>query len=162
MSTLATRKKDFLKILEKCLGVVSNAADKFGMDRSVHYKWMKADKKYKQAVDDIEMKAVDFAESKLFELIGGVETDVVNAFVIRDKDGNEKVKTVSHRKKASPDVAATIFYLKTKGKSRGYIEKIEHDHGDLPPTSIHITMDQVPPGMELPSSEDQVDLTRGK
>lgn len=44
----------------------------------------------------------------------------------------------------------------------GLVDKSEIDHGDLPPTSIHITMDQVPPGMELPSSEDQVDLTRGK
>lgn len=34
--------------------------------------------------------------------------------------------------------------------------------GEEIPTSIHITMDQVPEGQELPSDEMQIDLTRDK
>jgi hypothetical protein len=56
---------------------------------------MQTDKAYRAAVDDIQEVAVDFAESHLHKLI---------------KDGNP---------------AATIFYLKTKGKGRGYVERQE-------------------------------------
>jgi len=51
---------------------------------------------YAQAVADARNKALDFAESKLFKLI-------------EDKN-----------------VTAIIFYLKTQGKDRGYIERIEN------------------------------------
>jgi hypothetical protein len=56
---------------------------------------MANDTAFKYAVEDINEYALDFAESKLYELI---------------EDSN---------------VAATIFYLKTKGKARGYIERSE-------------------------------------
>ena len=55
---------------------------------------------YAAAVKDIQDVAVDFAESHLHKLI---------------QNGNP---------------AATIFYLKTKGKNRGYIERQEIDHGE--------------------------------
>ena len=50
------------------------------------------DPEFKRAVEDISEICLDFAESKLHDQIS---------------DGN---------------VSATIFYLKTKGKKRGYIE----------------------------------------
>ena len=53
------------------------------------------DPEYKKAVSEIGDVALDFAESHLHKLI---------------KDGNP---------------AATIFYLKTKGKERGYVERPE-------------------------------------
>jgi hypothetical protein len=53
------------------------------------------DPEYKKAVNEIGDVALDFAESHLHKLI---------------KDGNP---------------AATIFYLKTKGKERGYVERQE-------------------------------------
>ena len=53
------------------------------------------DPEYKKAVSEIGDVALDFAESHLHKLI---------------KDGNP---------------AATIFYLKTKGKERGYVERQE-------------------------------------
>ena len=87
-----------IEALKKTLGVVTAAADKIGIERTSHYRWMKEDEDYKKSVEDIENIAVDFAESKLFKLIN---------------DG---------------DTASTIFFLKTKGKSRGYIEKQEIDH----------------------------------
>ena len=62
------------------------------------YERLEKDSDFKKVVDDIKNVALDYAESKLYELI---------------KDGN---------------VTATIFYLKTKGKKRGYIERQEIAH----------------------------------
>lgn len=120
MSTLATRKKIFLEALEKTLGVVSTASEKVGQDRSVHYRWMQSDPKYKKAVEEIENKALDFAESKLFELISGAKVKEDKVFC---QDG--KIITQPIIKQFAPDTAATIFYLKTKGKNRGYVERTE-------------------------------------
>jgi len=53
------------------------------------------DPDYAAAIEDVSEVAVDFAESHLHKLI---------------KDGNP---------------AATIFFLKTKGKGRGYVERQE-------------------------------------
>jgi hypothetical protein len=94
-STNSTRKKDLLDALERSLGIVSTACEKVGVDRKTHYNWLKDDAEYKEAVRAIEERTIDFAESHLHALI---------------KDKNP---------------AATIFFLKTKGKNRGYVERQE-------------------------------------
>lgn len=91
-------KRMMISALEKTLGVVTSACKIVGIARSTHYNWYDSDRDYRDAVDDISNIALDFAESKLHELI-------------KDKD-----------------TTATIFYLKTKGKRRGYIERNEIDH----------------------------------
>lgn len=88
-------KKAMLAALEQSLGIVTTAAKASGVSRAQHYTWLEKDAKYKQAVEDMANIALDFAESKLHTLI----------------------------KSGSP--AATIFYLKTKGKARGYVERSE-------------------------------------
>lgn len=90
-----TQKKAMIQALEKSLGVVTSACKAVGINRSTHYEWLKTDEEYKAAVEDVENIALDFAESQLHKQI---------------KDGN---------------TAGTIFYLKTKGKKRGYIERTE-------------------------------------
>ena len=94
---LSMKKKAMLQALEKSLRVVTTAARSLGIHRSTHYAWYNEDKDYREAVDDLEEVALDFAESQLHQQI---------------KDGN---------------TSATIFYLKTKGKKRGYIERFEHE-----------------------------------
>lgn len=96
-----TIKKAMLEALEKSLGIVTTACKTVGIDRSTHYDWLKKDEAYKKAVDDIENITLDFAESQLHRQI---------------KDGN---------------TASTIFYLKTRGRKRGYIEKDRNDSEDL-------------------------------
>ena len=81
--------------LEKSLGVVSTACKAVDISRQTHYRWMREDEEYKTAVEELSEVAVDFAESHLHKLI---------------RDGNP---------------AATIFFLKTKGKNRGYVERQE-------------------------------------
>jgi len=86
-----------LDALKQTLGVVTPACENAGIDRTTHYKWMKEDEYYKNAVEEIENIALDFAESRLHRNI---------------KDG---------------DVASILFYLKTRGKKRGYIEQQKTD-----------------------------------
>jgi len=67
---------------------------------------VRTDEEFKLAVRDTEDIALDFVESKLHQRI---------------RDGSD---------------AATIFYLKTKGKRRGYIERQEFEH--LTPDAIRV------------------------
>jgi hypothetical protein len=92
------KKKAMIAALTKSLGIVTTACKSVGIDRSLHYRWMNEDPEYKTSVEDISDIALDFAESKLHTLI--------------DKG----------------DTSANIFYMKTKGKRRGYIERSEVDH----------------------------------
>ncbi len=98
------KKESILKALEKSLGVVTMACKSADVPRSTYYKWLKEDEEFTKAVKDIENIALDFGESQLHKQIG---------------DGN---------------TSATIFFLKTKGKKRGYIERNELDitSGDEP------------------------------
>ncbi len=90
-------KKAVIEALEKSLGVVTSACKNAGVGRTQFYNWLKEDKEFAKQVNDISNIALDFAETQLHKQIN---------------DGN---------------TSATIFYLKTKGKKRGYIEKIEVD-----------------------------------
>ena len=98
------KKESILKALEKSLGVVTVACKSSDVSRSTYYKWLNEDEDFAKAVKDIENIALDFGESQLHKQIG---------------DGN---------------TSATIFFLKTKGKKRGYIERNELDltSGDEP------------------------------
>jgi hypothetical protein len=89
------QKKAMIEALERSLGIVSSACQAVGLARQTHYNWMKTDPEYAQSVKELEGRTLDFAESHLHKLI---------------KDGNP---------------AATIFFLKTKGKTRGYVERQE-------------------------------------
>jgi len=96
---------NLLAALEQSMGIVQTACDTLGISRTNHYKWMRESREYKMAYESLSNKALDFAESQLLKLIGRGNT------------------------------AAVIFYLKTKGKERGYIErqevKVETDSPDL-------------------------------
>ena len=90
-------KKQMLKALHETLGVVSPACEQVKIARSTHYRWMELDEEYKKSVEDVQEFQLDFVESKLFENIN------------------------------NNDTTSTIFYLKTRGRSRGYIERKELD-----------------------------------
>lgn len=111
-------KKAMIEALEKSLGIVTTAALEVGISRKTHYQWLKEDEEYKAEVESLTDAALDYAESKLFEKITGVE---VASSV--DKDTGEPI-TYS----VPPSDTAIIFYLKTKGKKRGYIERSELQH----------------------------------
>ena len=101
-------KKRLVEALEKSLGVVTTACKQTGVNRSTFYEWYNKDEDFKKEVDSIGDIALDFAESQLHKQIQG---------------GNP---------------TSTIFYLKTKGKRRGYVERQEITGADGSPTSFKI------------------------
>lgn len=107
-------KSKMIVALEKYKGIVTDAARSVGMSRQTHYNWLKEDPEYKAAVDEIDNVALDFAESKLHEKMTGV---LVSGGT--DMEGEPIVYSTP------PSDTALIFYLKTKGKKRGYIERQE-------------------------------------
>lgn len=84
-----------LEALEQSLGVVTTACKIVGCNRSTFYGYYNRDSKFREAVDELQNMTLDFVESQLHKQI---------------KDGN---------------TTATIFYLKTKGKKRGFVERRE-------------------------------------
>lgn len=102
----AQRKKLLLEALTGTRGIVTSACASIGIDRQSYYNWMASDPDFASAVAVIKEEQIDFVETNLLERI------------------NEG------------DTTATIFYLKTKGKERGYTERTEitgKDGKDLVP-----------------------------
>jgi len=102
------KKESLLKALEKSLGIVTVACKNADVPRSTFYKWLKEDEGFARGVKDIENIALDFAESQL------------------------------HKQIAENSTTATIFYLKTKGKKRGYIERQEITGADGMPNNFKV------------------------
>lgn len=89
------RRKAFLEVFEKSLCNMTAATKKMGIDRSTVYRWRQEFPEFEQQLKDIQETQIDFVESKLMSLIN------------------------------NGDVASTIYYLKTKGKERGWSERYE-------------------------------------
>ncbi|MEO3507414.1 hypothetical protein ABG849_24165, partial [Phocaeicola vulgatus] len=68
-----------------------------GITRACYYKWRDSDLKFKERAEEVEEETIDVVESKLLSAIN------------------------------NDDLTAIIFYLKTKGKKRGYVERVEQD-----------------------------------
>lgn len=81
----------------KNFGNVSEACKVLNINRSMFYDYYNSDLEFKTQIDDIKNIALDFVESKL---IGKI------------KEG---------------DIVAILFYLKTQGKKRGYVERVENE-----------------------------------
>jgi hypothetical protein len=116
MDDMDNIKKKVLEALEMCNGIVTAACLSCDMPRSTFYLWLKNDPEFKEAVEDIQEIAIDFVESKLFEKINGV--------VVKGK-GEYKEGEDPPVYEIPPSDTAIIFYLKTKAKKRGYIERTE-------------------------------------
>jgi hypothetical protein len=91
--SLKEKKKIFISVLEENLGNISASTKLVGIDRSTYYAWIGKDEKFKKSCEDVIEVVIDFVESSLMKNI---------------RDGKEN---------------SIIFYLRTKGKHRGYIEQ---------------------------------------
>ena len=98
MKRTKANKKKVIDALEQSLGVVTQALKKLNIHRSTFYRWMQEEEEFANQVAEIQDITLDFAETQLLKQIQGGNT------------------------------SATIFYLKTKGKGRGYIERQEFEH----------------------------------
>jgi len=115
-------KKGIVEALKECYGIVTDACRKAGVPRSTYYHWLNEDAEFKAAVEDTQEEAIDFVEGKLFQKINGVLVKKDE-----DNDGNPIVYDLP------PSDTAIIFYLKTKAKKRGYIERQEFTGADGKP-----------------------------
>jgi hypothetical protein len=104
-----TLKRDFPKLLESSLGIISNACKKAGISRTTYYKWL-ADPEFSKSCYEVQEYTIDMVETALFDKI------------FKDKD-----------------TASTLFYLKTKAKHRGYVERVESTGRDGNPIYISLT-----------------------
>lgn len=91
--TLDNEKMRFLEVLSRNMGMVYQSCKMAGIPYHIHKKWLETDPVYARNIESIENMAIDFAEATLLNLI---------------KDKNAQ---------------ATMFYLKTKGAKRGYVDK---------------------------------------
>ena len=101
---------DFLAAYGKSLGVMKPACEMTNMCRKTIWEWRKKYPEFDEACHECEETAVDFVETKLYKLIN---------------DGAE---------------ASTIFYLKTKGRKRGYVEKHDIDmNAEVKGVTVNVT-----------------------
>jgi len=90
-------KRDFLKILSDNHGVVTTACKETGLPPDWFSTWYKTSSLFKRRVDNIQNEVIDYVEEKLLKAI---------------EEGN---------------ISATIFYMKCKGRERGYVEKSDRE-----------------------------------
>jgi len=84
-----------IEAIEKSRGLLTHAADVLGCNRVTIYEYAKKYPEVQAAIDSARDRMTDVAEGKLFQKI------------------------------SEGDNTALIFYLKTQGKKRGYVERQE-------------------------------------
>ncbi len=95
-----------IKLIDDTSGNLSVVARALNVNRSTVYRFMEKHPTVKQALDEAREKMIDNVESKLYS---------------KALDG---------------DTTAMIFFLKTQGKSRGYVERQEVTGADGKPVIV--------------------------
>ena len=93
LKELSLSQRAMLEALEKNLGIVTQSCRQVGINRDTHYEWLKKNKSYRKLCRDISNVALDFVETSL------------------------------HKQILKGNPLSTMFYLKCKGKGRGYVEQ---------------------------------------
>ena len=95
--TSSTKKDNFLKALKNNLGNISQACKSSKISRQTYYRWVDDDVEFEEQCKNVEESLLDLAENRLLEKIDKYDTTSI------------------------------IFFLKTKGKKRGYVEEQEFE-----------------------------------
>ena len=93
--TSSTKKDNFLKALKNNLGNISQACKSSKISRQTYYRWVDDDVEFEEQCKNVEESLLDLAENRLLEKIDKYDTTSI------------------------------IFFLKTKGKKRGYNESTQ-------------------------------------
>ena len=96
------KKKAFLEAYEKTLCNITAACKASGVSRQTFYNWRADDPDFASELSDLNEATLDIAESVLKEIM------------VKQKN-----------------ITAVIFFLKTKGKERGYVERSEVEQSSL-------------------------------
>jgi AcrR family transcriptional regulator len=95
-------KSRLLDALERSLGIVTAACKEVGISRNTFYTYYNTDEEFKRAVDEIYEIQTDFVENQLFKKI---------------KEGSER---------------SILWYMKYKGRKRGYTDNLDITTGGEP------------------------------
>lgn len=95
LGELDVQKQAFIKAMIETMGNIAQSMMAIKKSRKLYYYWLKTDDLFRAIIEEQDFQEVmlDYAESKLMANI------------------------------SKNDVASIIFFLKTKGKKRGYVEK---------------------------------------
>lgn len=88
-------KKKLLIALENNLGIVTPSCKEVGISRDRFYEYYNTDEEFKKSVDEVNNFTLDFVENQLFRKI---------------QEGSEK---------------SILFFMKYKGRKRGYTDRLE-------------------------------------
>ena len=113
---MGERKAVFLKLFRKKAGIVTAACQAVGISRSLYYGWLHDDKAFAASIDDINEEMLDFAESKLQAAI------------------------------ATGASWAVCFFLKCKGKARGWVERQELTGPSGGPVTFRVVYEEMKTG----------------
>ena len=103
------KKEKLLQALQETQGLIYHACKKAGnISRSTYYKYMREDKEFAKAVEEIKEAQIDYVEGEL-------------------------IKNIARGK-----VTSIIIYLKSKARYMGYAEKLDITRGDKPLTELKI------------------------
>lgn len=96
------RKRLLMDAMRHTWGNISLSCEMVKVSRTCFYKWLAKDKEFSRLISDLEEIRLDFVENKLMVKVG------------------------------EGDMSAITFFLRTKGRKRGYTEKQEIEHsGEL-------------------------------
>ena len=93
--TTSDKKEKFLKALKLNLGNISEGCKAINISRQTYYRWIDDDQDFESKYQNVSESLLDLAENRLLEKINDYDTTSI------------------------------IFFLKTKGRKRGYQEKQE-------------------------------------
>ena len=105
---LRGKKAKMFEAMKSQLGIITTACKQAGIGRATHYRWLEEDENYRYWMGEVPDIALDIAENALLKKI---------------TEGS------------STDIQ---FFLKSKGKRRGYFEKQEIDHTGKIPLTINL------------------------
>lgn len=105
---IAKKKELLIEALERSLGIVTPACKDVGISRNQFYNYYNTDPIFKVAVDDINEITLDFAENQLLKKI---------------KEGSER---------------SILFYMKYRGRNRGYNDSLDITSGGEKITEIKL------------------------
>ena len=93
LARIEKNKEAFIKAFPEKACNISETAAAIGIDRNTYYRWRDEDEEFRDTIENAREATIDFAECQLLKQI---------------KEGN---------------ITAFIFFLKTRGRSRGYVER---------------------------------------
>ncbi len=105
-----SKKREVIDALVKSKGIVTEACLAVNISRDTYYRWLDTDPVFAKGVEQAKESAIDFVEGQLYKNI---------------EKGLE---------------ASTIFYMKTRGRNRGYAEKIDINHEGIDNININVSV----------------------